>query len=145
MKKPLLFCSLLGMLSGCYNEDGISPNASSLASQAAGLYRTNLYLDPSRVATPTDKMPYTELRAESDSTLTLTYTKLYPTPGSQSIQNVLVKQQLDGLQLTVAGLPVGTLRTDRVFTNNGMEKQGRLLRLSLPGDSTDSLHFSGIQ
>jgi hypothetical protein len=145
MKKPLLFCSLIGILSGCYSEADISPDSSSLASKAVGLYRTNLYLDPSRVATPTDKMPYTELRAESDSTLTLTYTKFYPTPGSQSIPHVLVKQQSDGIQLQVAGLTIGTLKTDRIFTNNGMEKQGQLLRLTIPGDSANNLIFSGIQ
>ena len=145
MKKPLLFCSLIGILSGCYSEADISPNSTSLAAKAAGLYRTNFYLDPSCVATPTDKMPYTELRAESDSTLLLTYTKFYPIPGSQSIQHVLVSQQPDGLQLRVAGLPIGTLKTDRIFTNNGMEKQGQLLRLFIPGDSANDLNFTGIQ
>ena len=145
MRKPLLFCSLIGILSGCYSEADISPNSASLASKAAGLYRTNFYLDPSCVATPTDKMPYTELRAESDSTVTLTYTKFYPGPGSQSIQQVLVSQQPDGIQLQVAGLPIGTLKADRIFTNNGMEKQGQLLRLTIPLDSANSLTFSGIR
>jgi hypothetical protein len=145
MKKPLLFCSLIGVLSGCYSETDISPNTSSLASKVAGTYRTNFYLDPSCVATPTDKMPYTELRAESDSTLTITYTKFYPTPGSQSIPHVLVRQQPDGIQLLVAGSTIGTLKIDRIFINNGMEKQGQLLRLAIPGDSASSLNFSGIQ
>lgn len=145
MKKPLLFCSLISVLSGCYSEADISPNSSSLTSKVAGLYHTNFYLDPSRVATTADKMPYTELKAESDSTLTLTYTKFYPAPGSQSIQHVLVRQLPDGIQLQVACLPIGTLKTDRIFTNNGMEKQGSLLRLTIPGDSTNNLIFSGIQ
>jgi hypothetical protein len=145
MKKPLLFCSLIGILSGCYSEADISPNSSSLSSKAAGLYRTNFYLDPSCVATPTDKMPYTELKAESDSTVTLTYTKFYPTPGSQSIPHVLVRQQSDGIQLQLAGLTIGTLKTDRVFTNNGMEKQGQLLRLTIPENSANSLNFNGIR
>lgn len=145
MKKPLLFCSLMGILSGCYSEADISPNTSSLASKVAGMYRTNFYLDPSRVTTPTDKMPYTELKAESDSTVVITYTKSYPTSGSQSIQHVLVRQQPDGIQLQVAGSTIGTLKTDRIFTNNGMEKQGSLLRLTISGDSTNSLNFNGIQ
>lgn len=145
MKKPLLFCSLIGALSGCYSEADISPESSSPASRAAGLYRTNFYLDPSSVATPADKMPYTELKAESDSTLSLTYTRFYPTPSSQFVQHVLVRQLSDGIQLELAGSIIGTLKTDRVFTNNGMERQGQLLRLVVPGDSTNTLNFSGIQ
>ncbi len=145
MKKPLLFCSLIGVLSGCYSEADISPETSSPVSKAVGLYRTNFYLDPSSVATPADKMPYTELKVESDSTLTLTYTKFYPTPSSQFIQHVLVRQLPDGIQLELAGSPIGTLKTDRVFTNNGMEKQGQLLRLTLPGNAANTLNFSGIQ
>ena len=145
MKKPLLFCSLIGALSGCYSETDILPESSSPASRAVGLYRTNFYLDPSSVAIPADKMPYTELRAESDSTLTLTYTKFYPTPSSQFIHHILVRQQSDGIQFELAGAAIGTLKVDRIFTNNGMEKQGQLLRLTLPGDSTNNLNFSGIQ
>ena len=145
MKKPLLFCSLIGILSGCSSEADISPGSFSLASKAAGLYRTNFYLDPSSVATPADKMPSTELKAESDSTVSLTYTKFYPTPGSQSIQRVLLRQQMDGIELLVNGSPIGTLRTDRIFTDNGMEKQGSLLRLTVRADSTNRLNFSGIK
>lgn len=145
MKKPLLFCSLMGALSGCYSEANISPSSTSLASKAVGVYRTNFYLDPSSVATPADEMPYTELKAESDSTLSLTYTRFYPTPSSQFIQHVLVRQLSDGVQLELGGSTIGTLKTDRVFTNNGMERQGQLLRLTVPGDSTNTLNFSGIQ
>lgn len=129
MKKRLLFCSLVSLFVACRNETDIMPT-SSLANEVAGTYHTNVYLDPSTVAVPADQMPYIVVKAESDSSVNLIYTKVYPTPTSQLIEHVGLSRQAEGVQLRVANQPIGTLQIDRVFTNNGMEKQGQLLRLT---------------
>lgn len=145
MKKQLLFCSLIGTLTACQHEADIQPNPSSLASEVVGTYRTNFYLDPSSVAMPVNQLPYAELKAESDSSVTLIYTKLYPAKASQSFEHILLGRQTDGIQLRVADSSIGTLQTDRVFTNNGMEKQGQLLRITVPTDSKNVLNFTGFK
>lgn len=145
MIKRLLFCSLASALTACQREADIQPNASSLAVEVAGTYHTNVYLDPSCVAIPVGKMPYAELKAESDSSVTLVYTKLYPDKASQSVEHVLLRRQSDGVQLRVNGLPVGTMQTDRIFTDNGMEKQGKRLQVTVSRDSQNSVYFSGFR
>ena len=129
MKKRLLFCSLIGLFTACRNETDIVPT-SSLANEIAGTYRTNVYLDPSTVAIPADQMPYITIKAESDSSVTILFTKFYPTKESRLIEHVRVSQQADGVRLRVTNGSIGALQTDRIFTNNGMEKQGKLLRLN---------------
>ncbi len=145
MIKRLLFCSLVGTLTACQHEADIQPNASSLAGDVAGTYHTNVYLDPSCVAIPADKMPYAELKAESDSSITLIYTTLYPAKASQSIEHISLYRQPDGVQLRVADLNMGTLQTDRIFTNNGMEKQGKRLQINVGRDSANPVYFSGFK
>ena len=130
MTKRLLFCSLVGILVACQRETDIQPTSSSLANEVAGTYRTNVYLDPANLATPTDQMPYTVLKAESSNSITLTYTELYPTKMSQVVEHISLNRQAEGVQLQVANSIIGTLQTDRAFTNNGMEKQGKVLRLT---------------
>jgi len=145
MKKRLLFCSLLGTLTACQYEGDIQPNATSLASEVVGTYRTNFYLDPSCVAISAGQMPYAELKAQSDSTVTLIYTKLSPVKTSRLIENVSLSRQTNGVQLRVANSNIGTLQTDRVFTDNGMEKQGKLLRINLQSDPQETLYFAGVR
>jgi hypothetical protein len=145
MRKQLLFCTLLGTMAACQQETDIQPNSLTLADEAVGTYRTNFYLDPSCVNTPVDRMPVTELRAESDSSVTLVYTKLYPAKTNQSLEHVALSRQATGIQLRLAGSVIGTLEADRVFTNNGMEKQGKLLRLNLPDTGKNSLTFAGAR
>ena len=139
MKKRLLLCSITGLLAACGQETDIQPSSSALANDIAGTYRTNVYLDPSTVATPADQMPYAVLKTESDSSVTIVYTTLYPIKASQVIENVLLSHQADGIQLRLANTSIGSLQTDRIFTNNGMEKQGQLLRL----DGKNDLEFVG--
>lgn len=145
MTKRLLLCSLVGVLTACQREADIQPGMSSLSGEVIGTYRTNLYLDPSYVAIPADKMPYAELKAESDSSVTMIYTKQYPVKSSQSIEHISLRRQPEGFQLRVADSSVGTLQTDRVFTNNGMEKQGKLLRINVANEPQVSLFFSGFK
>ena len=145
MKKRLLFCSLVGILTACRNEGDIQPTSTSLASEVVGTYRTNFYLDPSCVAVPTGQMPYAEIKAQSDSTVTLVYTKLYPVRTSRSIEHVRLSQQTNGVQLRVADSSIGTLQSDRIFTDNGMEKQGQLLRITSQNDPQNVLYFVGIK
>ncbi|GAB3778985.1 hypothetical protein GCM10028818_28970 [Spirosoma horti] len=145
MKKRLLFCALLGTLTACQHEGDIQPNATSLASEVVGTYRTNFYLDPSCVAISAGQMPYAELKAQSDSTVTLVYTKLSPVKTSRLIENVSLSRQANGVQLRIANSNIGTLQTDRVFTDNGMEKQGKLLRINLQSDPQETLYFAGVR
>jgi hypothetical protein len=145
MRKQLLFCAFVGAMTACQRETDIQPTSSTLAGEVAGTYRTNVYLDPSRVAIPAGQMPYTELKAESDSSVTLVYSTPYLTKTSQSIQHVQLSRQADLIQLRLADSSIGTLQTDRIFTNSGMAKQGKLLRVSVQTDSKTQLNFAGFK
>lgn len=145
MNQRLLLFAFLVTATACRQDADIQPNAQTLAGEVAGTYRTNVYLDPSCVALSAGQMPYAELQTESDSTVTLVYTKLYPAKSSQRIPNVALNRQADAIQLRVADSSIGTLQTDRLFMNNGMEKQGKLLRLSLQSDPQRSLYFVGFK
>lgn len=145
MNQRLLLFALLATVTACQRETDIQPTAQTLAGEVAGTYRTNVFLNPSCVALAADQMPYAEIQTESDSTVTLTYTKLYPTKVSQRIPNVTLNRQADVIQLSIAGSGIGTLQTDRVFMNNGMEKQGKLLQISLPNDPLPALYFVGTK
>ncbi|GAB4036249.1 hypothetical protein [Spirosoma jeollabukense] len=143
MTKQLLFCAFVGTLTACQHEADIQPTSTALAAELVGTYHTNSYLDPSYVALSAGQMPYAELKAESDSTVTLVYTKLYPEKASLSLPHVALSRQTNGVQLRLADSSIGTVQTDRVFTNNGMEKQGKLLRLTIQNDPQNILNFSG--
>lgn len=143
MKKRLLFCALLGSLTACQQESDIEPNSASLSSEVAGTYRTNFYLDPSCVAISANQMPFAELKAESDSTVTLVYTRLYPAKVVSRIPNINLSRQTDAIVFRVADSSVGTLQTDRIFTDNGMEKQGKLLRISMQSQTQTPFYFTG--
>ncbi|GAB2570320.1 hypothetical protein [Spirosoma areae] len=145
MKKRLLFCSLISALTACQHEGDVQPNSATLAAEVVGTYRTNFYLDPSCVAIPADQMPFAELQAESDSTVSFIYTRLYPTKTQRTIQHVHVSRQTDGVRLRLADSSIGMLQTDRIFTNNGMEKEGKLLRVNLQNDSKNPLYFAGFR
>lgn len=142
MNQRLLLFALLAGATACQQETDVRPNALTLADEVAGTYRTNVYLDPSCVALSADQMPYAKLQAESDSTVTLIYVKRYPAKSSQHIPNVRLNRQADAIQLRIANSSIGALQPDRIFTNNGMEKQGKLLRISLPNDP-QPLYFAG--
>ncbi len=145
MKNRLLFCALAGVLTACQQEADIQPTSTTLAGEVVGTYRTNFYLDPSCVAMSAGQMPYTELKAESDSSVTLVYTRLYPAKTSQFIKHVALSRQPNSIQLRVADSSIGTLQTDRIFTNNGMEKQGKLLRINVQDSRQNGLNFTGFK
>ena len=143
MNRHLLFCALLGSMTACQHNDDIQPNSSSLAGEVTGNYQTNFYIDPSLAATPTDKMSSAELKAESDSTVTLIYTRLYPSREVKQVAHVGLIRQADAVQLRVADSSIGSFQTDRIFTNNGMEKQGKVLRIALKQGEQDPVYFTG--
>lgn len=145
MNKQLLFCALVASLTACQQDGDIEPSKSSLIEDVAGTYHTNVFLDPSSVAVLDNEMPYAELKAESDSTVTVTYTKLSPAQEIKQIQHVNISRQADTIFLKVDGITIGTLQPDRVFTNSGMEKQGRLLRLSIQQEDNNALNFAGAR
>ena len=145
MNQRLLLFAFLAAATACQRETDIQPNAQTLAGEVAGTYQTNVYLDPSCVALSANQMPSVQLQAESDSAVTLIYTNRYSAKNSQRIPNVVLNRQIDGIQLRVADSGIGTLQTDRIFMNNGMEKQGKLLRISLLNDPQRSLYFAGYK
>ena len=104
MRTRLLFCALLATATACRQESDVQPSPSSLAEEVAGTYRTNVYLDPSRVATPTEQMPYAELKRESDNTVTLVYTQLYPNKLVKQIPNILLSRQPEAIYFSLCGI-----------------------------------------
>ena len=145
MIQRLLLFALLATATACQRDADVQPSPQMLAGEVAGTYRTNVYLDPSCVALSANQMPYAEIRAESDSTVTLIYTKLYPAKSSQRIPNITLNREADAIQLHMADSSIGTLQTDRIFMNNGMEKKGKLLRISLQNNPQHSLYFAGFK
>lgn len=145
MKKRLLFCTFLGALTACQRESDIQPKSTTLSNEVAGTYQTNFYLDPSCVALSANQMPYAELKAESDSTVTLVYTRLYPNKVVNRVPHINLTRQMDAIVFRVADSSVGTLQTDRIFTNNGMEKQGKLLRISMQNNPQSPFYFAGFK
>lgn len=145
MKNHLLFIALAGALAACQQESDVQPTPSSLLGDVAGTYRTNFYIDPSTGTTPASQLPSIVLKAESDSLLTLTYTVTYPASGSLTLEHVRVKRQADQVQLRFGNTIIGTLQTDRVFTDNGMEEQAPLLRINLQDNRQHQVSFTGYQ
>lgn len=143
MNQRLLLFALLATATACQRETDVQPSPQTLAGEVAGTYRTNVYLDPSCVALSANQMPYAELQAESDTTVTLIYTKLYPAKISQRISNITLTREADAIQLRGADSSIGALQPDRIFMNNGMEKKGKLLRISLQSNPQRSLYFVG--
>lgn len=126
MKHLILSALLLG-LAACGRGTDIAP---TLASEVAGSYQTNGFLDVLCVSLPPNKMPTAALKSQSDAVVTLTYQQSYPVQQTRIIDNVLLQRQADNsIQLLSAGSVIGTVRTDRVFSSNGMEQQGLVLRV----------------
>jgi hypothetical protein len=145
MNRQLLFCALLGFMTACQHENDIQPSTSSLAGEVTGSYQTNFFLDPSCVAVPADQMPTAELKAESDSTVTLLYTKFFPAKEVRQLSHINLSRQADVVQLRMADSGIGSFQADRIFTNNGMEKQGKVLRITLQQNPQETLFFTGYK
>ncbi|SOD95874.1 hypothetical protein [Spirosoma fluviale] len=144
MKKRLLFCSFVGILTACQREGDIQPTLTTLTGEVVGTYRTNFYLDPS-IALSSGQLPYAEIKAESDSTVTLVIHRPAPAQTDWTIQHVSLSRQSTNIQLNVGSSTIATLQNDRVFTSNGMEKEGKLLRITLQDGSESTLSFSGAK
>lgn len=144
MKKRLLFCSFVGILTACQRERDIQPTLTTLTGEVVGTYHTNFYLDPSVALSP-GQLPYAEIKAESDSTVTLVFHQSAPAQPDRIIQHVSLSRRPTGIQLNVGSSTIATLQDDRVFTDNGMEKEGKLLRVTLQDSSESTLSFSGFR
>ncbi|MBC7571696.1 MAG: hypothetical protein H7319_18495 [Spirosoma sp.] len=146
MKKQLLFYLLLGSLAACTQENDVQPSPNTLAGEVSGAYRTNPYVDPSCVAIPASQMPVVTLRPESDGIVSLVYAYQFPKPGSQQLTGIQLSRRADNaVQLTHGNVVLGTVQIDRVFTNNGMEKQGRLLRINALDTQPNVPYFTGVK
>ncbi|NDU93417.1 hypothetical protein [Spirosoma terrae] len=144
MKKQLLFFALLVALSACQNENDVRPNQ-AITSAASGLYQTNFFLDPSCVAIPDGKMPYAEIKKETDSTITIAYTRFYPDKEIRQLEHVLLSRQAESIQLKLNKASIGSIQTDRIFTDKGMEKEGQVLRINWQKTPQDFIYFTGYK
>lgn len=144
MKKRLLFCSFVGILTACQREGDIQPNVTTLTGEVVGTYHTNFYLDPS-VALSSGQLPYAEIKAESDSTVTLVVHRPALVQTDWTIQHVSLSRRPTSIQLNVGSSTIATLQSDRVFTSNGMEKEGKLLRITLQDSSESTVSFTGAR
>lgn len=146
MTKQLLFGALLGTLVACQQDDSIQPDPTTLAAEVGGVYRTNAFINPSCVAIPTDQMPTVTLLPESDSVVALLYAYQVPVKGAKQIGGIrLIRQADSSVQLRSGNFALGSVQTDRVFTNNGMEKQGKLLRITQPDSPLELPYFAGVK
>ncbi|RIV27535.1 hypothetical protein DYU11_04315 [Fibrisoma montanum] len=146
MKTQLLFFGLLSGLVACQNDGDIQPTT-TLASEVVGTYQTNQFIDVLTLPVPSDKMPTVELKAESANEVTLIVTKRFPSRETWTLTHAVLSRQPDqSIAITAQGVPVGTLQKDRVFMDNGMEIQGRVLRIRLSGTSVsdEELNFTGF-
>lgn len=145
MKARLLLFVITGMLVSCRQE--VEPEAATLAGRLSGMYQTNGFLDVLCIALPADKMPVAELKAESDSEVTVVIRRFYPTAGTRTLKKVALQPQADrSVRLLYQGSVIGTCQTDRVFNNSGMEMEGNVLRISRPADDPqESLLFTGYK
>jgi hypothetical protein len=144
MKKRLLFCAFAGSLASCQHEGNIQPAMVSVAREVAGTYQTNAFTDVLHVATPPNQMPSLNVTAETDSTVTMTYTDQYPKANEERISNVLLRRQTDGVYFWTNDTLIGSLQNDRAFTNRGVEKQANVLRINITR-SAKALRFIGFK
>ncbi|ADB41563.1 hypothetical protein [Spirosoma linguale] len=144
MKKRLLFCSFVGILTACQREGDIQPTSTTLTGEVVGTYRTNFYIDPS-VALSAGQLPYAEVKAESDNKVTLVFHQPALAQKDRVVQHVSLSRRANSIQFNVSSSTIATLQADRVFSDNGMEKEGQLLRITLQDGSESTLNFSGAR
>lgn len=144
MKKQLLLYVLLVASAACQREGDVQP-VSSLTEQVVGTYQTNGYVDVLNISLPSDKMPSAELKASSDTEVTLIFTKQYPVKEVKKLDHVTLSLQPDqSIVFRVDGAVIGSLQTDRVFTASGMETEGKLLRINGKA-SQGEVNFTGYK
>lgn len=140
MLRVLLFSAVLLLTAACGRDADIVP---TLAAEVAGHYQTNGYLDYLCLALPPDKMPSVTLSEAPGSTLTLTYRQQYPAARTLTLPQVQLQRLADNsIELRQQGAIIGTVRTDRAFTRNGLERQALVLRL-LQATNADTISFTG--
>lgn len=144
MKKRLLFCAFAGSLASCQREGDIQPAMVSVTKEVVGTYQTNAFTDVLHVSTPANQMPTLNITAETDSTVTMTYTDQYPSVAEEQISHVLVRQQADGIYFWKNDTLVGALQNDRAFTSSGIEKQADVLRINV-ARSEKAIRFVGYK
>ncbi|QKZ11746.1 hypothetical protein [Spirosoma sp. KUDC1026] len=144
MKKRLLFCAFAGSLASCQREGDIQPARVSVASEVVGTYETNAFTDVLHVATPANQMPTINVTAETDTTVTMTYTNPYPSLSEDQISHVLVRRQAEGVYFWTNDTLIGSLQNDRAFTSRGIEKQAEVLRINAV-HSNKTVRFVGFK
>lgn len=140
MLRVLLFGVTLLLTAACGRDTDIAP---TLADEVSGQYQTNGYLDYLCIALPPGKMPSVTLTEESALSVTLTYQQQYPATRTLTLPQVQLQRLADNsIELRQQGAVIGTVRTDRAFTSNGLERQALVLRVQR-NSSTDSISFTG--
>jgi hypothetical protein len=130
MVRALLFSFSVLLLTACGREADIAP---TLATEVAGQYQTNGFLDYLCIALPPEKMPSVTLTPEAEGQVSLTYLRQYPAVQTLKLANVRLTRQPDNsIQLTQQGIILGNVRPDRAFNTNGLERQALVLRIARP-------------
>ncbi|MBO0950224.1 hypothetical protein [Fibrella forsythiae] len=143
MKKALLFSTLLFVSAACSRNNDVAP---TLASEVAGTYLTNGFLDILCIALPANQMPAVTLTPETEAAVTLTYLRQYPTAQSQTLTHLQLTRLADkSIQLTQQGQVLGTVQTDRAFNTNGMERQALVLRVQTNANPQTAITFTGAK
>lgn len=145
MRNRLLLLVITGLMASCRQE--IEPEAATPAARLSGTYQTNGFLDVLCIALPSDKMPVAELRADSDSEVTVTIRRFFPAPETKTLKKVALQVQNDqSVWLLYQGKLIGSYQTDRIFTSSGMEIEGNVLRINKStDDSQQSFVFTGYK
>ena len=128
---------LMLVLAGCQPEKDITPDLAPAIVEVTGKYQTNGYLDLLTITLPTEQLPTADVKAQSDSEVTLTLHQYYPATRHIILEHVgLARQSDSSIRLSYQGQVIGSYQTDRLFTNSGMEAQGKVLRISKTGDES---------
>ena len=135
MKKELLL-GLSIVFMGCQPDKDITPDHAALSAEVKGNYQTNSFLDFRCIALSADQLPKADVKAQSDSQITIVLHQYYPDKQDVSLQNVLLSRQTDNsIQLMHNGEAIGTFQQDRIFTSSGMETTGNVLRVNKAGSA----------
>ena len=143
--KKLFLLGLPLVWAGCQPSNEIMPEITPASGEVTGNYQTNGYLDLQTIPLSTGQLPTADVKAQSDSEITLTLNQHYPAVQQTTLRNVILRRQPDSsILLNYQGQVIGSYQTDRIFTNSGMEAQGKVLRIN-SADRTKPLVFIGYK
>lgn len=138
MKQIVLFTVFMGAVA-CQPSANVTPVLP--ISEMVGAYKTNGFLDYRCLTLSASQMPVVTLQVTGSNKLTLTFSQAIPQANRQIFKDLTITQQSDQrYEFRQGNRVIGSLQMGRVFTDSGMETQGKLLQLSAP-----TLTFTGYR